>query len=151
MIRRPPRSTQSRSSAASDVYKRQEIPVNREVSLRMNLIDELIADPNFYYDDSAIDGFVKYCEAELTLTDGSDFYLLESFKLWAEDLLAWFYLIERSVYVPSKDGHGGHYERKTICKRLINKQYLIVARGSAKSMYAECIQSYFLVCLLYTS
>jgi len=124
---------------------RGEIPVNREVSLRMNLIDELIADPNFYYDDSAIDGFVKYCEAELTLTDGSDFYLLESFKLWAEDLLAWFYFIERSVYVPSKDGHGGHYERKTICKRLINKQYLIVARGSAKSMYAECIQSYFLV------
>jgi phage terminase large subunit-like protein len=124
---------------------RGEIPVNREVSLEMNRIDELIADPNFYYDDAAIDGFVKYCEAELTLTDGSDFYLLESFKLWAEALLAWFYFIERSVYVPNDDGHGGHYIRKVICKRLINKQYLIVARGSAKSMYAECIQSYFLV------
>jgi len=110
----------------------------------MNRIDDLIADPNFYYDDAAIEGFVKYCECELTLTDGSDFYLLDSFKLWAEALLAWFYFVERSVYTPNEDGHGGHYVRKTICKRLINKQYLIVARGAAKSMYAECIHSFFL-------
>ena len=123
---------------------RGEIPVNREVSLEMNRIDDLIADPNFYYDDAAIDGFIKYCESELTLTDGSDFHLLDSFKLWAEALLAWFYFVERSVYVPNRDGHGGHYVRKRICKRLVNKQYLIVARGSAKSMYAECVQAYFL-------
>lgn len=123
---------------------RGEIPVNREVSLEMNRIDELIAEPNFYYDDAAIDGFVLYCENELTLTDGSDFYLLDSFKLWAEALLAWFYFVERSVYVPNPDGHGGHYIRKRIRKRLINKQYLIVARGAAKSMYDECIQAYFL-------
>ena len=123
---------------------RGEIPVNREVSLEMNRIDDLIADPNFYYDDGAIDGFVRYCENELTLTDGSDFYLLDTFKLWAESLLAWFYFIERSVYVPNIDGHGGNYVRKRICKRLVNKQYLIVARGAAKSMYAECIQAYFL-------
>jgi phage terminase large subunit-like protein len=124
---------------------RGEIPVNREVSLEMNRIDELIADPNFYYDDAAIDGFIKYCEAELTLTDGSDLYLLDSFKLWAEALLAWFYFVERSIYVPNEDGHGGRYVRKVIRKRLINKQYLIVARGSAKSMYAQFVQSYFLV------
>ena len=123
---------------------RGEIPVNREVSLEMNRIDELIRDPNFYYDDAAIDGFIKYCENELTLTDGSDFHLLDSFKLWAESLLAWFYFVERSIYEPNADGHGGHYVRKVICKRLRNKQYLIVARGSAKSMYAFCIQSYFL-------
>ena len=123
---------------------RGEIPVNREVSLEMNRIDELIADPNFFYDDAAIEGFIKYCENELTLTDGSDFYLLDSFKLWAESLLAWFYFVERSIYEPNADGHGGHYVRKVICKRLRNKQYLIVARGSAKSMYAFCIQSYFL-------
>lgn len=123
---------------------RGDIPVNREVSLEMNRIDDLIADPNFYYDDAAIDGFVKYCECELTLTDGSDFYLLDSFKLWAEALLAWFYFVERSVYQPNADGHGGHYVRKVIKKRLIHKQYLIVARGAAKSMYAECIQAYFL-------
>jgi phage terminase large subunit-like protein len=123
---------------------RGEIPVNREVSLEMNRIDEFILDPNFYYDDAAIDGFIKYCENELTLTDGSDLYLLDSFKLWAEALLAWFYFVERSVYEPNEDGHGGYYVRKVICKRLVNKQYLIVARGSAKSIYAECIQSYFL-------
>jgi phage terminase large subunit-like protein len=123
---------------------RGEIPVNREVSLEMNRIDELIVDPNFYYDDAAIDGFIKYCEGELTLTDGSDFYLLDSFKLWAEALLAWFYFVERSVYTPNEDGYGGRYVRKRICKRLVNKQYLIVARGAAKSMYAECIQAYFL-------
>ena len=124
---------------------RGDIPVNKEVSLEMNRIDDLIADPAFYYDDQAIDGFVRYCENELTLTDGSDFYLLDSFKLWAESLLAWFYFIERSVYVPDADGHGGHYIRKRICKRLVNKQFLIVARGSAKSMYAECIHAYFLI------
>lgn len=123
---------------------RGEIPVCREISMEMNRIDALIADPNFYYDDGAIDGFVRYCESELTLTDGGDFYLLDSFKLWAESLLAWFYFIERSVYEPYPDGHGGRYIRKRICKRLKNKQYLIVARGAAKSMYAECIQAYFL-------
>jgi phage terminase large subunit-like protein len=123
---------------------RGEIPVNREVSLEMNRIDALIADPNFYYDDQAIEGFIRYCENELTLTDGSDFHLLDSFKLWAECLLAWFYFVERSVYEPNPDGHGGHYVRKVICKRLVNKQYLIVARGSAKSMYDMAIQSYFL-------
>ena len=123
---------------------RGEIPVCREISLQMNRIDDLIADPNFYYDDAAIDGFIRYCENELTLTDGSDFILLDSFKLWAEDLLAWFYYVERSVYTPNADGHGGRYVRKRILKRLVNKQYLIVARGAAKSMYAECIQAYFL-------
>ena len=127
-----------------DAVLRGEIPVNEEISLEMNRIDDLIADPNFYYDDAAIDGFIFYCEAELTLTDGSDFFLLDSFKLWAESLLAWFYFVERSVYVPNEDGHGGRYVRKRICKRLVNKQYLIVARGAAKSMYAECIQAYFL-------
>jgi phage terminase large subunit-like protein len=123
---------------------RSDIPVCREISLQMNRIDDLIADPNFYYDDGAIDGFILYCENELTLTDGSDFHLLDSFKLWAEDLLAWFYFVERSVYVPNEDGHGGHYVRKRICKRLVNKQYLIVARGAAKSMYDQCVQAYFL-------
>lgn len=130
--------------AFRDAVLRGEIPVNREVSLEMNRIDDLIADPNFFYDDAAIDGFIAYCENELTLTDGSDFYLLDSFKLWAESLLAWFYYVERSVYVPNDDGHGGHYARKVICKRLRNKQYLIVARGAAKSMYVMLIQSYFL-------
>jgi len=123
---------------------RGEIPVNREIAMEMNRIDDLIADPNFYYDDAAIEGFIRYCENELTLTDGSDFHLLDSFKLWAEALLAWFYFVERSVYEPNLDGHGGHYVRKVIRKRLVNKQYLIVARGAAKSMYVECIQSYFL-------
>lgn len=127
-----------------DAVLRGEIPVNREVSLEMNRVDMLIADPNFYYDSGAIDGFIKYCENELTLTDGSDFHLLDSFKLWAEALLSWFYFVERSVYEPNPDGHGGHYVRRVIKKRLVNKQYLIVARGAAKSMYAECIQSYFL-------
>jgi phage terminase large subunit-like protein len=112
--------------------------------MEMNRIDMLIADPNFYYDSDAIEGFIKYCENELTLTDGSDFYLLDTFKLWAESLLAWFYFVERSVYVPNPDGHGGKYVRKIIKKRLVNKQYLIVARGGAKSIYDECIQSYFL-------
>jgi phage terminase large subunit-like protein len=123
---------------------RGDVPVNREISMEMNRIDALIADPNFYYDSDAIDGFIAYCEKELTLTDGSDLYLLDSFKLWAEALLSWFYFVERSVYQPNKDGHGGGYVRKIIKKRLVNKQYLIVARGAAKSMYASCIQNYFL-------
>lgn len=130
--------------AFREAVLRGDIPVCREISLEMNRIDELIADPNFYYDDGAIDGFVKYCENELTLTDGSDFWLLDSFKLWAEALLAWFYFVERSVYVPNEDGHGGHYVRRRICKRLVNKQYIICARGSAKSMYDMLIQAYFL-------
>lgn len=123
---------------------RGDIPVNKEVAMEMNRIDELIANPNFYYDDGAINGFVKYCENELTLTDGSDLHLLDTFKLWAESLLAWFHFVERSVYVPTPDNHGGHYVRKMIKKRLVQKQYLIVARGGAKSMYAFFIQSYFL-------
>lgn len=123
---------------------RGDVPVNREISMEMNRIDALIADPNFYYDSDAIDGFIAYCEKELTLTDGSDLHLLDSFKLWAESLLSWFWFVERSVYQPNKDGHGGHYVRKIIKKRLVNKQYLIVARGAAKSMYASCIQNYFL-------
>lgn len=123
---------------------RGEIPVNREISMEMNRIDDLIANPGIYYDDKAVDGFVRYCENELTLTDGSDLRLLDSFKLWAEQLFGWYYFVERSVYVPSKNNHGGHYIRKNIKKRLVNKQYLIVARGAAKSMYSACIQSYYL-------
>lgn len=123
---------------------RGEIPVNREVSMEMNRIDELIANPNLFYDDKAVDGFIQYCEWELTLTDGSDLHLLDSFKLWAEQLFGWFYFVERSVYRPSREGSGGSYVKKVVKKRLITKQYLIVARGSAKSMYAMCVQSYFL-------
>lgn len=130
--------------AFRDAVLRGEIPVNQEISLEMNRIDDLIADPNFYYDDGAIDGFIRYCENELTLTDGSDIQMLDSFKLWAESLLAWYYFVEKSIYVPHPDGHGGRYVRKRICKRLRNKQYLIVARGAAKSMYAEFIHAYFL-------
>ena len=121
-----------------------EIPVNREISMEMNRIDALIANPNMYYDDEAVEGFIRYCEGEGTLTDGSDLHLLPSFKLWAEQIFGWYYFVERSVYVPSSDNHGGHYETRTIKKRLILKQYLIVARGAAKSMYASLIQSYFL-------
>jgi len=123
---------------------RGEIPVCKEISLEMNRIDDLIADPNFYYDDTAIDGFIRYCENELTLTDGSDLQLLDSFKLWAESLLAWFYFVERSVYTRNPDGHGGYYVRKRVLKRLRNKQYLIVARGASKSLYEALIQAYFL-------
>src|SRR4051794_34545834 len=123
---------------------RGDIPVNREISMEMNRIDALIANPNLYYDDKAVDGFILYCENELTLTDGRDLHLLFSFKLWAEQIFGWYYFIERSVYVPSDDGHGGHYENRTIKKRLTTKQYLIVARGAAKSMYASCIQNFFL-------
>jgi phage terminase large subunit-like protein len=123
---------------------RGEIPVNREIEMEMNRVDALIANPNIYYDDLAIEGFVAYCEAELTLTDGSDLHLLPSFKLWAEQIFGWYYFVDRSVYEPSPDNHGGRYVTKTIKKRLTTKQYLIVARGAAKSMYAECIQAYFL-------
>jgi len=121
-----------------------EIPVNEMISLEMNRIDELIANPNFFYDDRAIEGFIKYCEGELTLTDGSDLRLLDTFKLWAEAALSWFYFEDRTVYVPSKDNHGGHYVQKMVKTRLVRKQYIIVARGGAKSMYASCIQAYFL-------
>lgn len=127
-----------------DAVIRGEIPVCEEVSLEMNRIDALIADEKYYYDDKAIDGFIKYCERELTLTDGSDLYLLDTFKLWAEAALSWFEFIEREVFVPYPNGHGGRYVKRTIKKRLINKQYLIVARGAAKSMYASCLQSYSL-------
>ena len=127
-----------------DAVIRGDIPVNREIAMEMNRIDGLIANPNFYYDDSAIGGFVKYCENELTLTDGTDLHLLDTFKLWAEQLLAWFYFVERSVYEPGPDNHGGKFVTRRIKKRLTSKQFLIVARGAAKSMYAECIQSYFL-------
>ena len=127
-----------------DKVLRGEIPVCREISMEMNRIDQLIANPGIYYDDKAIDGFIEYCENELTLTNGEDLYLLDSFKLWAEQIFGWYYFVERSVYVPSKDGRGGRYVNKRIKKRLINKQYLIVARGGAKSMYASLIQSYFL-------
>ena len=127
-----------------DAVMNGEIPVCQEISMEMNRIDDLIADPNIWYDDQAVEGFVKYCENELTLTDGSDLHLLDSFKLWAEQIFGWYKFVERSVYEPYPDGHGGRYVRKVIKKRLINKQYLIVARGAAKSMYASCLQSYFL-------
>ena len=111
--------------------------------MEMNRIDELIRNPGFYYDDKAVEGWIKYCENELTLTDGEDLYLLDSFKLWGEQVFGWYYFVERSVYVPKSDGHGGHYVTKSIKKRLVNKQYLIVGRGAAKSLYDSCIQSYF--------
>lgn len=127
-----------------DAVLRGEIPVCEEVSQEMNRIDALIANPEFYYDETAIDGFVAFCENELTLTDGSDLVLLDSFKLWAESLLSWFYFEERSVYVPRKDGRGGRYVRRRVKKRLVKKQFLIVARGAAKSMYSFFIQAFFL-------
>lgn len=127
-----------------DAVLRGEIPVNREISLEMNRIDDLIANPNIYYDDKAIDGFIKYCEMELTLTDGSDLHLLDTFKLWAEQIFGWYFFVERSVYQPGQNGSPGQYVTKVIKKRLVTKQYLIVARGAAKSMYAECIHAYFL-------
>lgn len=123
---------------------RGEVPVCETIAMEMNRIDDLIANPGIYYDDKAVEGYVAYCENELTLTDGSDLYLLDSFKLWAEQLFGWYYFQERSVYEPSPDNHGGRYVRKVIKKRLINKQYLIVTRGAAKSMYGSTIQNYFL-------
>ena len=144
----------SLSNTATPIYYGQfreavlrgDIPVCQEISMEMNRIDALIANPGVYYDDQAINGFIKFCEKELTLTDGEDLYLLDSFKLWAEQIFGWYYFVDRSVFVPSNDGHGGRYVRKTIKKRLTTKQYLIVARGAAKSMYASCIQNYFLNC-----
>lgn len=127
-----------------DAVIRGEIPVNRYISMEMNRIDSLIEDPTIYYDAEAINGFIEYCENELTLTNGEDLKLLDSFKLWAEEIFGWYYFVERSVYVPNEDGYGGHYETRKIKKRLINKQFLIVARGAAKSMYESCLQSYFL-------
>lgn len=121
-----------------------EIPVCREVAMQMNLVDQLIDNRGIYYDEDAVEGWIKYCENELTLTDGSDLVLLDSFKLWGEDIFGWYYFVERSVYVPDANGNGGHYEKRSIKKRLRNKQYLIVGRGAAKSMYASCLQSYFL-------
>jgi phage terminase large subunit-like protein len=126
-----------------DSVLKGEIPVNREISMEMNRIDDLIANPGIYYDDRVVEGWVRYCENELTLTDGSDLHLLDSFKLWGEEVLGWYYFVERSIYEPSPDNHGGHYVRKRIKKRLINKQYLIVGRGAAKSLYDSCMQSYF--------
>jgi phage terminase large subunit-like protein len=123
---------------------RGDIPVNREIALEMNRIDALIANPNIYYDSLAVEGFILYCENELTLTDGSDLHLLFSFKLWAEQIFGWYYFVDRSVYEPGDNNQGGQYVTKTIKKRLTTKQYLIVARGAAKSMYASCIQNYFL-------
>ena len=127
-----------------DAVIRGEIPVCNEISMEMNRIDDLIANPGVWYDDEAIDGFIAYCENELTLTNGEDLFLLDSFNLWAEQIFGWYYFVERSVYEPNPDGHGGRYVRKRIKKRLITKQYLIVARGAAKSMYASCLQSFFL-------
>lgn len=138
------RATPKYYGAFRDAVLRGDIPVCKELSMEMNRIDELIDNPGVYYDDEAVEGFVKYCEKELTLTDGGDLHLLDSFKLWAEQLFGWYYYVERSVYEPSPDNHGGRYVRKMIKKRLINKQYLIVARGAAKSMYGSCIQNYFL-------
>ena len=127
-----------------DAVIRGDIPVNREVAMEMNRIDALIANPNIYYDDLAVEGFIAYCENELTLTDGSDLGLLPTFKLWSEQIFGWHYFVDRSVYVPNEQGRGGTYVTKTIKKRLTTKQYLIVARGGAKSMYASCLQNFFL-------
>lgn len=127
-----------------DAVIRGEIPVNREVSLEMNRIDALIANPNYYYDDATVEGFILYCEKELTLTDGSNLHLLPTFKLWAEQIFGWYFYVNRSVYQPGEKGEEGHYVNKVVKKRLTTKQYLIVARGAAKSMYAACIQAYFL-------
>lgn len=127
-----------------DAVIRGEIPVCREISMEMNRIDALIENPGIWYDDKAVEGFIKYCENELTLTNGEDLKLLPIFKVWAEQIFGWYYFVEKSVYVPSEDNHGGHYVIKRIKKRLITKQYLIVARGAAKSQYESYIHSYFL-------
>ena len=123
---------------------RGDIPVCKEIAMEMNRIDDLINNPGVYYDDKAVEGFVKYCENELTLTDGADLVLLDTFKIWAEQIFGWYYFVERSIYEPNKDVHGGRYVNRRVKQRLINKQYLIVARGTAKSMYGSCIQNYFL-------
>lgn len=126
-----------------DAVIRGRIPVCREVAMEMNRIDDLIANPGVYYDEDAVEGWIKYCENELTLTDGSDLTLLDTFKLWGEQVFGWYYFVEKSVYEPNPDGHGGRYVRKSVKKRLINKQYLIVGRGAAKSVYDSCMQSFF--------
>lgn len=130
--------------AFRDAVLRGEIPICKEIAMEMNRIDALIKSPNYYYDDEAVNGFIRFCNHELTLTDGTNLELLDTFKLWAEEVFGWYEFVERSVYVPSPNNRGGHYETRHVKKRLINKQYLIVARGAAKSMYASCIQSYFL-------
>ena len=127
-----------------DQVLRGEIPVCKEIEMEMNRIDGLIRDPKFYYDIDAVEGFVKFCENELTLTDGSDLFLLDTFKLWAEEIFGWYYFVDRSVAVQNADGHGVHYETRRVKKRLVNKQFLIIPRGAAKSMYDSCIQAYFL-------
>lgn len=129
--------------AFRDAVLRGEIPVCKEIAMEMNRIDDLIDDPMYYYDDNAVEGWIAFCENELTLTDGSDFHMLDTFKLWGEEVFGWYYFETRSVYVPNDDGHGGHYVTKKIKKRLTNKQYLIVGRGAAKSLYDSCIQAYF--------
>lgn len=129
-----------------EAVMRGEIPVCKEISMEMNRIDDLIANPGVWYDDQAVEGFIRFCENELTLTDGADLKLLDTFKLWAEQIFGWYYFEERSAYEPNPDGHGGHFVKKSVKRRLVNKQYLIVARGAAKSMYASCIQNYFLNC-----
>ena len=129
-----------------EAVMRGEIPVCKEISMEMNRIDDLISNPGVWYDDQAVEGFIQFCENELTLTDGSDLKLLDTFKLWAEQIFGWYYFEERSTYEPNPDGHGGHFVKKSVKRRLVNKQYLIVARGAAKSMYASCIQNYFLNC-----
>ena len=126
-----------------DAVIRGEIPVNKEISMEMNRIDDLIANPGIWYDDEAVEGWILFCENELTLTDGEDLHLLDSFKLWGEQVFGWYYFIERSVYEPFPDGHGGQYVKKSIKKRLVNKQYLIVGRGAAKSLYDTCIHAYY--------
>lgn len=127
-----------------DAVLRGDIPVCKEISMEMNRIDSLIKNPGVYYDGDIVEGFIEYCESELTLTDGSDLFLLDTFKLWAEQVFGWYYFIERSVYQPYENGRGGEYVRKSVKKRLINKQYLIIARGAGKSIYNSCIHSYFL-------
>lgn len=127
-----------------DAVLRGEIPVCKTVEMEMNRVDDLIANPGVWYDDEAVEGWIRYCESELTLTDGSDFNMLDSFKLWGEQVYGWYYFVEKSVYQPNPKGHGGHYVKKTIRKRLTNKQYLIVGRGAAKSLYDTCIQAYYL-------
>ena len=129
-----------------DAVLRGEIPVCREIEMQMNLIDQLIEDPNMYYDDEAVEGWIRFCENELTLTDGSDVHLLDSFKLWGEDALSWYYFVERSVYRPGKNGEAGKYVRSIVKRRLRSKQYLIVARGAAKSLYETFMQAYSLTC-----
>lgn len=128
-----------------DAVLRGDIPVCETISLEMNRIDDLIANPGVYYDEDAVEGWIRYCEGELTLTDGSPFFMLDTFKLWGEQVFGWYYFVEKSVYEPNPDGHGGHYVTKMVKKRLINKQFLIVARGAAKSMYDACMQAWYLV------